>query len=99
MKDPVEVSVMGVRMTGTPHQSTIVMCYSEAIGWIVFSIDFGEEGPWNDASLPIEEKTIMVTGLVPAKGGFWVPTSAYPVPTQPPTDETLPATIGLGRDV
>lgn len=79
-------------------QGSIAICEADGQeGCVVFSVDKG--GPWKDMDEPKRGEQIIVEGLHPGGQGIWVPTSAYPLPAEPPVAAIRPSTIGLGRDV
>jgi hypothetical protein len=60
---------------------TIAVCWGEGKS-IVFSLDNG--GPWKSPIQPRRGDQIILEGLIPAGEGLWVPTTASPLPADPP---------------
>lgn len=92
METNTEAVVLVVHKVGTPKEPVIVVCKSKE-GWITFFIYTNEQGPWMGSIHPTVGQTIKIVGLVPARGGFWEPISASPLPAPTPTAGIWPTVI------
>jgi hypothetical protein len=61
----------------------VVICVTDGeVRVVAFSLEKG--GPWKSPAPPKRGDQITLEGLVPAGEGLWVPTSAFPLPAEPP---------------
>lgn len=64
-------------------KGTVAICNTNSQkGLVVFSLAKG--GPWKCPIQPKRGQQITLEGLVPAGEGLWAPTSASPLPAEPP---------------
>ncbi len=69
--------------TNNTDKNRIAVCVVDGQeGFVVFSIQKG--GPWKSSVEPKRGEQITVESLNPAGQGVWVPTSASPLPAEPP---------------